>query len=300
MKNKPDVFFAATILPALIVWLLLLAVAGAGYAGLVPEFAPIPVEPSQLEPPRLEAPAAAVRKIDEGSPRPGTIWTEPTTGMEFVWVPGGCYEMGSNNGESDEKPVHRVYISGMWLGRYEVTQVQWQKIMGNNPSKFKSTFLKKRENYPVENVSWDDCQSYIYRLNNQTGKSFRLPTEAEWEYAAKGGNQSMRIVDIDDVAWHRSNSSRTTHPVGRKSANAVRLSDMLGNVCEWCDDRYGEDYYRVSPQDNPRGPSLGVERVYRGGCYKTFSALVSPTGRNSYDPNTDSSWNGFRLLLRGK
>jgi len=147
----------------------------------------------------------------------GSTFTDPVTGMEFVWVPNGCFQMGSSSGEkgrdSDEGPVHRVCVDGFWIGKYEVTQGQWQKVMGNNPS-----YFKKGSNYPVEQVSWDDCQSFIKKLNRQSRKTFRLPTEAEWEYAARGGRSGEKYAggnDVDRVAWYSGNSGGSTHPVGR-------------------------------------------------------------------------------------
>ena len=136
--------------------------------------------------------------------------------MEFVWVPGGCYRMGSNSGEDDEQPVHEVCVDGFWLGKYEVTQAEWQRVMGNNPSHFKG------DRNPVEIVSWDDAQEFIKRLNAKGNGTFRLPTEAEWEYAARSGGKDEKYAggnDVDRVAWYKSNSGGKTHPVGTKAPN---------------------------------------------------------------------------------
>jgi formylglycine-generating enzyme required for sulfatase activity len=197
-----------------------------------------------------------------------SLFTDPTTVMQFVFVKGGCYQMGDTFwfGKFDKKPVHDVCVSDFYIGKYEVTQGEWQKIMGYNPSYFGSC----GENCPVERVSWNDAQDFIKKLNSLTGKRYRLPTEAEWEYAAKSGGKSEKYAgdsDVDTVAWYRGNSSKETHPVGQKQPNGLGLFDMSGNVWEWCNDLYGSDYYKNSPQNNPDGPSLSDGRVLRGGSW---------------------------------
>ena len=187
----------------------------------------------------------------------------------MVFVEGGTFMMGATSEqESDafdwEKPAHRVTLSDFYIGKYEVTQAQWGAVMGSNPSKFKGNDL------PVERVSWEDCQAFIRKLNERTGLRFRLPTEAEWEYAARGGNQSRGYKysgsdAIDKVAWYSGKSGKSTNSVGRKRANELGLYDMSGNVFEWCSDWYGD--YSSSSQTNPTGPSSGDRRVYRGGCW---------------------------------
>ncbi|MEN6422232.1 MAG: formylglycine-generating enzyme family protein [Smithella sp.] len=198
----------------------------------------------------------------------GDAFKDPTTGMEMIFVKGGCFQMGDTvgGGEADEKPVHQVCLSNFYMGKYEVTQGQWQQIMGNNPSHFSSC----GDNCPVEKVSWNDVQDFIRRLNSQTGKNYRLPTEAEWEYAARSGGKSEQYsggADVDSVAWYDGNSGRKTHPVGQKKPNGLGLHDMSGNVWEWCQDWYSDKYYSQSNRDNPSGPSSGSNRVLRGGSW---------------------------------
>ena len=211
----------------------------------------------------------------------------------MVHVAGGTFQMGSTS-VVDEKPVHTVTLSDFYIGKYEVTQEQWQAVMGSNPSDLKEA---KR---PVEQVSWSDCQEFIQKLNQLTGKKFRLPTEAEWEYAARGGNQSRGYIYsgsnvIGDVAWYDGNSRHLTHSVGTKAPNELGLYDMSGNVWEWCQDRYGYSYYSSSPQNNPIGPSSGSFRVFRGGCRNNLASLCRPARRDYGDPTFSSSNIGFRL-----
>ncbi|MCW5199985.1 SUMF1/EgtB/PvdO family nonheme iron enzyme, partial [Desulfobulbus sp. F1] len=196
---------------------------------------------------RVKAASAQVQAKAE--PKQGDSINDDATGMKLAYVPGGCFDMGSPSNEegheNDEGPVHKVCVDSFWMGQYEVTQGQWKKIMDANPSEF-----KKGGNYPVEQVSWDDAQDFIKKLNSSTGKSYRLPTEAEWEYACRA-NSSSRYCggdDLDALAWHSKNSGGSTHPVGGKQGNGFGLYDMSGNVWEWCADQYDSDYYAFSPQ----------------------------------------------------
>ena len=191
----------------------------------------------------------------------------------MVYVEGGTFTMGAtaeqgSDADSNEKPAHQVSLSSFSIGRYEVTQEEWQAVMGSNPSSFKGP---KR---PVKNVSWDDCQAFIKKLNEMTGKNFRLPTEAEWEFASRGGIKSQGYKysgsnNLNSVAWYEDNSGNTTHDVGQKSPNELGIYDMSGNVWELCQDWYDDvgNYYRSSPQTNPMGPSSGSLRVLRGGSW---------------------------------
>ena len=182
----------------------------------------------------------------------GEEWRDPVTGMAFMWVPGGCYQMGDTfgDGDEDEKPVHEVCVDGYWMGKYEVTQGEWQKIMGSNPSHF-----NKGDNYPVEKVSWNDAKEFIRKLNSKSnGYKFKLPTEAEWEYAARSGGKKEKYSgssDVDSVAWYNSNSGKSTHSVGTKAPNGLGIYDMSGNVWEWVEDIYSNNAYRNHSRNNP-------------------------------------------------
>ena len=224
-------------------------------------------------------------------------WVEPITGMEFVWVEGGCFQMGDSfgEGEDDERPVHEVCVDSFGMSRHELTQGQWQKIMGNNPSKF-----TKGNNYPVEQVSWVDTQDFIRKLNTHTGSSFRLPTEAEWEYAACSGGKKEKYAggsDIDRLAWYDGNSGDSTHPVGTKEPNGIGLYDMSGNVWEWCADWYDKNYYQQSLRNNPRGPSSGSFRVIRDGCWNGSFWLARCSNRDGFGPGYRLDNLGFRVVL---
>jgi formylglycine-generating enzyme required for sulfatase activity len=200
--------------------------------------------------------------------------------------------MGSVDGDADEKPVHEVCVDDFYIGKYEVTQDQYQKITGSNPSSFKGG------NRPVEQVSWNDAQSYIRQLNSKSGKGYRLPTEAEWEYAARSGGRNETYAggsNADTVAWYRSNSGSQTHPVGQKQPNGLGLYDMSGNVWEWCFDWYGN--YPSSTQRNPQGPSSGSYRVIRGGSWINFARYARAANRGRYTPGDRSNYLGFRLVL---
>ena len=231
-------------------------------------------------------------------PELGRTFKDPYTGMEFVFIKGGCYEMGDNfeDGDKDEKPSHNVCVDDFYLGIYEVAQGQWEKVMGNNPS-----FFKKGINYPVERVSWEDVQQFINRLNNQTGRNYRLPTEAEWEYAARSGGKKEKYAgmseedELKEYVWYAPNSDLQTHPVGQKRPNGLGLYDMIGNVGEWCTDWYDEDYYKNSPSNNPKGPDSGTYRVLRGKSYLDYWYEVRASTRSRATPSIRINFNGFRL-----
>ena len=235
---------------------------------------------------------------------------DPVTGIELVFVKGGCFDMGDTFGDvidDNGKPVHNVCVSDFFIGKYEVTQGQWKAIMGDNPSYFSSC----GDTCPVENVSWNDVQNFIQKLNSRTGESFRLPTEAEWEYAASSGGKKEKYAgtssdsDLGSYAWYVANSglvpsafpksSNKTHPVGQKQPNSLGLYDMSGNVWEWVQDWYGNDYYSSSPRDNPRGPSSGSSRVLRGGSWIFNSWLIRTSVRNSNTPSVRRNDIGFRV-----
>jgi formylglycine-generating enzyme required for sulfatase activity len=243
---------------------------------------------------------------------PSTTKTE-TTGTEklqsvlqklqnnMVFVQGGTFTMGcpeeqGSECDSDENPAHQVTVSSFRMGKYEVTQAEWEAVMGSNPSYFTNC-----PNCPVEQVSWDDVQAFIGKLNTMTGGKYRLPTEAEWEYAARGGNRSSGAIysgsnDIGSVAWYDGNAGNRTHPVGQKQTNALGLFDMTGNAWEWCSDWYGENYYSSSPSSNPKGPSTGAVRVLRGGGWNINAQLCRVSNRIGYPPGGGRNSFGFRLV----
>ncbi len=213
----------------------------------------------------------------------------------MIFVEGGTFQMGSSSGESDEKPVHSVTLSAFNIGKYEVTQAQWTAVMGNNPSSFSGC-----ENCPVENVSWNEVQDFIRKLNAQTGKNYRLPTEAEWEYAANGGKASRGYTysgsnDLGSVAWNTDNSGSKTHTVGGKQANELGIYDMSGNVWEWCSDWYGT--YNSYSETNPTGASSGQFRVLRGGSWYHFAHNCRTALRFWNNPDDRYFNYGFRLVL---
>ena len=219
--------------------------------------------------------------------------------FEMVYVEGGSFDMGATSEQgsdaySDEKPVHRVTLSDYYIGKCEVTQELWEAVMGSNPSNFKGA------QKPVESVSWNDCQEFVSRLNSLTGRTFRLPTEAEWEYAARGGNKSLHYKysgsgNIDDVAWYYDNSGSSTHAVGTKTANELGIYDMSGNVSEWCSDWYGD--YSAGAQTNPQGPSSGSYRVLRGGSWGYGAGSCCVSFRGIYLHSFSDHSYGLRLVL---
>ena len=228
-----------------------------------------------------------------------TIPVKNGINIEMVKVEAGSFDMGATsemeNPYEDEKPVRRVTLTNnYYVGKYEVTQALWQAVMGSNPSSFKGYDL------PVEEVSWNDCQDFISKLNAMTGKRFRLPTEAEWEYAARGGKKSRGYQysgsnTLGDVAWYGDNSGSKTHAVGTKQPNELGIYDMTGNVWEWCQDWY--DSYSSSPQTNPTGAASGSSRVLRGGSWY-FSARDCRTSyRDCITPDYRDGNLGLRLVL---
>ena len=219
--------------------------------------------------------------------------------IEMVKVEAGSFMMGATSEMQDpvteEKPAHEVILTNdYYIGKYEVTQSLWQAVMGSNPSYFKGDKL------PVEMISWSDCQKFIGKLNSMTGRKFRLPTEAEWEYAARGGKKSRSYQysgssDVSDVAWYSDNSGRKTHVVGMKQPNKLGLYDMSGNVFEWCQDWKGS--YSSSSQKNPTGAVGGAVRVLRGGSWLINARYCRLSYRNGGAPDFRSNCLGLRLVL---
>lgn len=267
-----------------------------------------------------EDPPAKLKLRD--SPAPTTAQREgdkdPTTGMEFVFVKGGCYKMGSNDGGSDEKPVHEVCVSDFSIGKYEVTQGQYDTVMGSfltarkqlmmyNPSNFKQC----GPDCPVDNVTRNNAREFIGKLNAKSGRQYRLPTEAEWEYSARSGGKDEKWAGTNDesglgkYAWYKNNSGEMTHRVGLKKANGLGIHDMSGNVSEMCQDWYNEAYYEDSPKGNPLGANIGEKRVLRGGSFNDDSNRVRTSKRDGESSNKmfddmSNFFTGFRLVLPAK
>ena len=224
---------------------------------------------------------------------------------DMVFVAGGTFLMGATieqlgDAAKDETPTHQVTLDSFYICKYQVTQSLWEEVMGHNPSYFKG------ENLPVENVSWNECQDFILRLNAMSGKNFRLPTEAEWEFAARGGNNSRGYKyagsnNLNEVAWYGDNSGKQTHPVGTKSPNELGLYDMSGNVWEWCQDWYGK--YNIKVEKNPQGPMISFfrtffsSRVLRGGSWDSLAWSCRLSFRNLGSPGHRGSYYGLRLVL---
>ncbi len=234
-------------------------------------------------------------KLQRDGPSAGD--TRTIDGIEFVWCPPGSFLMGSPPDEKerqDDERQHRVTLSqGFWIGKYELTQEQWESVMGSNPSRFKGS------RNPVESVSWEDCQAFIKKLNEDSGGSYRLPTESEWEYACRAGTTTAygfgsSSANLSTYAWYDSNSGRKTHPVGGKKANAWGLHDMHGNVWEWCSDWFGD--YPSGPVTDPKGPDSGSERVERGGTWYYYHGYARSANRSRDLPEPTFNHLGFRLV----
>ena len=239
----------------------------------------------------------------------GTVWLGGQNGVPnwpFRDVEGGTFTMGNlpNDSQADsDETRHQVGVSGYLIGTFEVTQEQWEWVMGSNPSYWKGA------NLPVETVSWNDCQEFVSRLNAKRTQiapelaqaRFRLPTEAEWEFAARGGTRSNGYLysgsnNIEDVAWYNGNSGSRTHPVGMKRANELGIHDMTGNVWEWCQDWYGS--YPTAFQNNPQGPTSGSNRVNRGGSWGYFPQGCRASNRDFNAPDDRYDYLGLLLVLQ--
>ncbi len=238
----------------------------------------------------------------DGSEDTLKVRTITVNGISFkmIKVEGGTFTMGATAEQGEDadiyaKPAHQVTLSSYWIGEAEVTQALWEAVMGGNPSNFTVDNTQ-----PVEQVSWNTCQEFISRLNELTGRNFRLPTEAEWEYAARGGNQSQGYKyagsnTLDHVAWYYDNSDNTTHPVKQKAANELGLYDMSGNVWEWCSDWFGD--YTASAQTNPQGATSGDTKVLRGGSWYHIEENARVSYRlNDFPDNSHYSY-GLRLAM---
>lgn len=267
------------------------------------------------------APKAAANATE---PLAGATWTEPKTGMVFNWIPSDCFIMGSPADEPgrnlDEGPQHEVCLSGFWLGRTEVTQGQWRAIMGGNPS-----HIVNGDEYPVDMVSWDMAKAYAAALGKQSGRAFRLPTEAEWEYAARAGTQTAYAfgdaISPDQASFDKRYSLPAEPAVSKRKSrrkaakpkarlwpnmhtnvvasflpNAFGLHDMHGNVWEWCEDVYDREFYVRSPRENPRNDRQGVARVLRGGSWVTKAETLRSANRSRGWPDLRTAFYGLRLV----
>lgn len=226
--------------------------------------------------------------------------------FKMIHVDGGTFKMGAtaeqgSDADSSESPVHQVTLSDFSIGETEVTQALWLAVMGSNPS-----YFAPRNGYtedlsrPVEVVTWNDCQTFISKLNEITGMHFRLPTEAEWEFAARGGNKSRTYKysgsnNVDDVAWYVANSDSITHAVATKIPNELGIYDMSGNVLEWCQDWYYS--YDYEPCVNPVGPESGYEIIYRGGCWIFDASMCRNSYRDMFPPDSAFSFLGLRIVM---
>ena len=253
--------------------------------------------------------------------QPGDLWTDPPTGMEFAWIPDGYFQMGQTEADkryllqtfseedykkyfARELPLHDVQLNGFWMGKYQVTQAQWQEMMGENPSWFDDERIgRDTSNHPVENISWDGIQKFLRKLNDKAGtEMYRLPSEAEWEYACRAGTRTIwsfgdNPEQLDKYAWYDKNSGGKTHPVGQLQPNAWGLYDMHGNVWEWCADPW-HDNYQGAPKDgsvwNADGGS--PSRVLRGGSWYNDPWYCRCAVRYWYNPVRRFHVNGFRVV----
>lgn len=214
--------------------------------------------------------------------------------LEMIAIPGGTFQMGSNIVDN-EKPIHPVTLPPFHIGKYPITQAQWQAVMKNNPSYFRGDKL------PVERVSWEMATEFCQKLSEKTGRNYRLPTEAEWEYACRADSTGMYCFGDDDAllekyAWYSKNAGDSTQPVGEKLPNDWGLYDMHGNVWEWCQDRYTPNYYQQSPRENPQGPSSGVHRVLHGGSWSDDPFICRSASRFWGLPGGVKLIVGFRVV----
>lgn len=262
----------------------------------------VTLKKKQAQQPAVQQPTQPVQKpTATATTTSASTQTFTANGVSFkmIRVEGGTFTMGAtseqgSDADSDEKPAHQVTLSSYYIGETEVTQALWEAVMGKNPSGFKGS------NLPVEQVSWEDCQVFIRELNAITGKRFCLPTEAEWEFAARGGNRGngskySGSSSVERVAWYTDNSGSKTHDVKTKAANELGIYDMSGNVYEWCQDWYGS--YSVSAQTNPTGASSGSRRVCRGGSWYSNAGSCRVSFRDYYTPDFRDYGLGLRLAL---
>lgn len=225
---------------------------------------------------------------------PARLWRHPQSGMVFARVPAGCFEMGSDRDTASEKPRHTVCLDAFWMGVHEVTQNVWRHYMGILPEQ-----SREGAGLPVENVSWNDTQNFVTQLNHEGPAQFRLPSEAEWEFACRSAGREELFCGghaVDLLAWHKGNSLNQVHPVGKRQANGLGLYDMSGNVWEWVADWYDAHYYSRSPDKNPKGAATGRSKVLRGGSWLSAPKFLRPSLRYDLAPDRGYHLLGVRLV----
>lgn len=290
-------------------WLWLLLVAFVGAVAWYAAPSSVTPEPEPIEEVSVGQSSKSVAP-DSKSESKQTNFTETAYGMsmKMIWVDGGTFKMGSNNGGSDETPVHDVTLDGYWIAETEVTQAQWEAVMGTTiqQQEEKSEFLwglfGVGDNYPMYYVNYDEAMEFCSRLSSATGRKYTLPTEAQWEYAARGGEGATTYTysgsnSIDDVAWYDGNSGVSTHPVKGKTPNQLGLYDMSGNVSELCLDYYDSNYYSSSPKTNPSNRSRSDYRVVRGGSWGDGELYCRVAFRGYDNPSNRFVNFGFRVVI---
>ncbi|HIJ85245.1 MAG TPA: SUMF1/EgtB/PvdO family nonheme iron enzyme [Magnetococcales bacterium] len=221
------------------------------------------------------------------------LWSDPETGISLAFIPGGCFSMGSEQESENENPVHEVCLDSFWMGVHEITQKQWRQVLNWLPEQ---SVLDDR--FPVGNVSWQGVDEFLQAINKRSGIHFRLPTEAQWEYACTGGGLDKFYCGegaVQELGWVEENSDHRPHAPGELVSNRFGLYDMTGNLWEWVADWYGADYYRHSPQRNPTGPASGTSRVFRGGGWLSKAGVIRATMRHDMDPHRSYPLMGLRL-----
>ena len=268
---------------------------------------PAAVWPGALEDLDLEAMEAQIKQLEEEEKQQKAVEAKRKAEQEaqrpsrphalageMVKIPGGTFQMGSNDGDDDERPVHRVSIPAFEMGKYEVTQQQWREVMGSNPS-----VIKNCDTCPVENVSWDDVQAFLKALNQKIGGNYRLPSEAEWEYACRGGGRQQKYCggnnNPESLAWYDANSGYKTHPVGQKQPNALGLYDMSGNLREWVEDCWNGSYSGAPADGSAWTRGDCHSRVNRGGSWYNHPVRLRSANRFRHKPDNRDDLQGFRL-----
>jgi formylglycine-generating enzyme len=277
--------------------------------------------------PALEGSKIVKSKLDSGrkieqerTPDSAPTWRDPKTGMEFIWIYGGCFYMGSDTALSDQKPKHDICLDGYWLGKYEVTNRQFRKFRPKHDSKSLSGHTLNDDKHPAVFVSWKDSNEFAKWMTKHSKGEFSLPTEAQWEYAARAGLETdnywggveaeacqfgnfLDPFAKDEFGWswqefQCEDNYKVTAPVGEFASNRYGLYDMLGNACEWVSDWYDEHYYTSSPRNKPKGPARGFFKVSRGGCWNNGPENTNFSNRRNYLPDYKIDYTGFRLVRK--